>query len=112
MMTLIHKILKILLFILFYAKEVLLANIRMAYLILSRNPQLKPAIIAIPMETVTEAQIALLANLITMTPGSLSIDVSTDRRALYVHVLDNTDPDSVKKEIQEGLQLKVRELFI
>ena len=66
MMTLIHKIFKIILFILFYTKEVLLANIRMAYLILSRNPKLKPAIITIPLETITETQIALLANLITM----------------------------------------------
>jgi len=111
MLNFIRKILKIHSFFLFYIAEVLISNFRMAYLILSRKPLLKPAILAIPLKIDSEPQIALLANLITMTPGSLSIDVSTDRRVLYVHVLDNSDPAEVKKSIQEGLQLKVKELF-
>ena len=74
-------------------------------------PQLKPAIICIPLKAESDLEIALLVNLITMTPGSLSMDISTDRRAVYVHVLDNTEPETVKKSIQEGLQKKVRELF-
>jgi len=105
------KTVKMISFILFYIKEVLLANIKMAYLILSRKQQLKSAIICIPLEKESEVELALLVNLITMTPGSLSMDISTDRRALYVHVLDNKDPAKVKKSIQEGLQKKVKGLF-
>ena len=111
MRTFIIKIFRIILFILYYAKEVILANIKMAYLILSRNPQLKPAIICIPLKAESDLEIVLLVNLITMTPGSLSMDISSDRRAVYVHVLDNTEPETVKKSIQEGLQKRVRELF-
>lgn len=111
MNAIIRKIYKILSFFIFYVKEVILANFKMAYLILSRTPNLKPAIIAIPLETQSEVQIALLANLITMTPGSFSVDVSHDRTVLYVHVLDNSDPESVKQSIQKGLQQKVKELF-
>jgi multicomponent Na+:H+ antiporter subunit E len=111
MLKLFHKIIKIITFILFYIKEVMLANLKMAYLILSPNPRLQPAIICIPLEKVSEVEIILLVNLITMTPGSLSLDVSTDKKAVYVHVLDNTDPVTVKKSIEEGLQKKVRELF-
>ena len=111
MLRIINKIIKLISFILFYIKEVLLANLKMAYLILSPNPRLQPAIICIPLEKVSEIEIILLVNLITMTPGSLSLDVSTDKYAVYVHVLDNTDPISEKKTIEEGLQKKVRELF-
>lgn len=98
-------------FVLFYIKEIILANVKMAFLILSSRKKLKSAIICIPLEKVSDLELALLVNLITMTPGSLSMDISTDRRALYVHVLDNKDPDSVKKSIQEGLQKKVKGLF-
>lgn len=106
-----NKIFTIISFILFYIKEVLMANIKMAYLILSPKSRLKPAIICIPLKYESDVEIALLVNLITMTPGSLSMDISTDRRAVYVHVMDNTDPETIKKEIQEGLQKKVKELF-
>jgi multicomponent Na+:H+ antiporter subunit E len=111
MIRFIKKIFRIILFIFYYAKEVILANIKIAYLILSKNPQLKPAIICIPLQARSDLEIALLVNMITMTPGSLSIDISSDRRAVYVHVLDNTEPQIVKKSIQEGFQKKVRELF-
>jgi multicomponent Na+:H+ antiporter subunit E len=105
------QIFKIISFLFFYIWEVLMANIKMAYIILSPKPGIKPAIICIPLETQSDFEIALLVNLITMTPGSLSMDISTDRKTVYVHVMDNTDPTTVKNVLQEGLQKKVKGLF-
>jgi multicomponent Na+:H+ antiporter subunit E len=49
----------------------------------------------------------VLTNLITLTPGTLSLDVAADHRTLYVHVMDVEDPDTVRREIKEGFERKV-----
>jgi multicomponent Na+:H+ antiporter subunit E len=53
----------------------------------------------------------LLANLITLTPGTLSLDVSADRRVLYIHVMyiDDDDLDSIRRSIKEGFERRVLE---
>ena len=56
-------------------------------------------------------EITLLANLITLTPGTLSVDVSEDRRTLYVHALDCSDPDRLRRSIADGFERKIREAF-
>lgn len=72
---------------------------------------LKPGIIAFPLKVDHDFEIALLANLITLTPGTLSVDVSDDRRVLYVHALDCSDPEGLKRDIAEGFERKIREAF-
>jgi multicomponent Na+:H+ antiporter subunit E len=57
------------------------------------------------------AAITLLANLITLTPGTLSIDVSDDRKTLYVHTVNLNDPESFRKSIKEGFERRVQELM-
>jgi len=66
--------------------------------------KIDPAFLAIPLEAKTDAEIALLANLITLTPGTLSLDVSTDRSVLYIHTLDVEDVDALRVEIKRTLE--------
>ena len=91
----------------FFVKELFLANIRMARYTLSPLRKLRPGIVAVPMDFMTDAEITLLANLITLTPGTLSIDVSRDKRTLYVHVMDIDDPQAVRDEIKRGFESRV-----
>ncbi|NKF32215.1 Na+/H+ antiporter subunit E, partial [Pseudomonas sp. BGM005] len=49
--------------------------------------------------------------LITLTPGTLSVDVSTDRRTLYVHALDCSDPETARRGIANGFERKIMEAF-
>ncbi len=91
----------------FFVKELFLANIRMARYTLSPLRKLRPGIVAVPMDFMTDAEITLLANLITLTPGTLSIDVSRDKRTLYVHVMDIADADAVRREIKHGFEARV-----
>eukprot|EP00873_Tetraselmis_striata_P032667 jgi/Tetstr1/452931/TSEL_039967.t1 len=69
--------------------------------------RLAPGIIAYPLTVTSDAQITLLANLITLTPGTLSVDVSDDRTTLYIHVLEMNDREDVIASIKNGLPDRV-----
>lgn len=94
-------------FIGFYLWELVVANLRVAHDVLSLHPRTRPGIIAIRLDARTDAEITLLANLLTMTPGELSIDVSTDRRVLYVHSLYLDDVEASRRQVEEGFEARV-----
>jgi multicomponent Na+:H+ antiporter subunit E len=98
---------------LFFLREVLLSAISVAAWVVRPNAAtaMSPRIIAFPLTVTRDVEITLLANLITLTPGTLSIDVSDDRRTLYVHALDCRDPASLKKQIADGFERKIIEAF-
>lgn len=72
-----------------------------------------PGVVAIPLDARTDVEITLLANLITLTPGSLSLDLSEDRRVLYVHAMyiDGGDVEAYRRSVKEGLERRVLELL-
>lgn len=96
---------------LYFLKEVLLSNASVARSILSPASSLSPGIVAVPLDLTSDAGIATLANLITLTPGTLSLDVSPDRRTLYVHALHVDDPEAFRREVKEGFERRVKEVF-
>jgi multicomponent Na+:H+ antiporter subunit E len=97
--------------LLYFLKEILLSNASVARSILSPLSSLTPGIVAVPLDLTSDAGIATLANLITLTPGTLSLDVSPDRRTLYVHSVHVDDPDAFRREIKEGFERRVKEVF-
>ena len=102
-------------FTLFFWKELIIANMRVLRIVLSLrgnlSGNLSPAIIAFPLQLKSDEEITMLANLITLTPGTLSLDVSDDRKSLYVHVMDVRDIDDFRRETREGFERKVGEVF-
>ena len=60
---------------------------------------------------IKDAEITLLANLITLTPGTLSVDVSDDRKYLYVHSIDCSDVEALIDDIRNGFERKILEVF-
>jgi len=102
---------KIVLLALLFVYELLLSGLRVARLVLSPRMQLKPGIFAYPLKVDRNFEITLLANLITLTPGTLSVDVSDDRRTLYVHAIDCADPAQVRRDIAEGFERRILEAF-
>jgi len=87
------------------------ANLRVAYSVLAPYSKMRPGIVAIPLDIESDVEITLLANMITLTPGTLSIDVSSDKRVLYVHGMHVHDLEQFKREIKDGFERKVREVF-
>ena len=93
----------------FYLRQLISASILVAYDVLTPKKHIKPGIVAFPLQAKTDIEITLLANLITLTPGSLSIDVSKDRKILYVHeiYIKDNDLDKKKEEIRTGFEKRI-----
>jgi multicomponent Na+:H+ antiporter subunit E len=103
--------LKVLGLLLFLGWEIVVANLKVVAAVLGPRRLLRPALVAVPLAVRTDAQIALLSNLISLTPGTLSLDVSPDRRTLYVHTMSTSSPDALRTEIKEGFERRVLEAF-
>ncbi|MGB0572266.1 MAG: Na+/H+ antiporter subunit E [Alphaproteobacteria bacterium] len=100
---------RILRLIALFVYELALSGYRVARDTLSPRMDFRPAIIAFPLELESPVGIMLLANLITLTPGTLSVDVSTDRSTLYIHAMDVDDPDELRADIRNGFERRIRE---
>lgn len=99
-------------FVALVLRDVVTANIAVARLILFHgNASLRPAFIVLPLELRQPEAITLLAGAITMTPGTVSCDLSADGRSLLVHVLDAPDPDAVRDEIKDRYEKRLMEIF-
>ena len=71
---------------------------------------MRPAILAIPLDVKSDIQLLAFNNLVTMTPGTLSLDISPDRKILYVHAMYVDDIEEVKKEIKTSLENRILEM--
>ena len=93
--------------------ELMASAVRVAIVVLHPDLKsvLKPAIVAVPLTVKSDAEITLLANMITLTPGTLSIDVSEDRSVLYVHALTMDDREALIADIANGFELRIKEVF-
>ncbi len=96
-------------FAFFYLRELFVANLRVAGTVLSPKMSMTPAIVAIPLEAEGDLSISLLANLITLTPGSLTLDISADCRVIYVHTMYADDIDQFRLSIKD-LERRVLEV--
>ena len=93
----------------YFLYELVASSVQVAWDVLTPTPRSRPAIIAVPLDLEAPAQITVLANLISLTPGSLSLDVSPDRKTLYVHQMFVDDPDEARRRIKTGFERLVRE---
>jgi multicomponent Na+:H+ antiporter subunit E len=97
--------------VIFFLKEMMIANLRVAYEVLTPRHNRRPGVVAVPLDARTDAEITLLANLITLTPGTLSLDVSADRSFLYVHAMYVDDVNDVKRQIKDGFERRLLEVM-
>jgi multicomponent Na+:H+ antiporter subunit E len=95
----------------FLFKEFLVANLRMAIDVMGSKERMRPAIVRVPLDATEEYEILLLSTLINLTPGSIALDVTNDRRALYVHVMHLTTPEAIRAEIKSGFERRVLEVL-
>lgn len=110
-MNLLRRIWKIVSFFPFYARELVTANVRIAIDVLTPGTRLNPGFIAIPLTAKSDLELLAFANLVTMTPGTLSLDISPDRRTLYVHVMYLDDIEAARDSIATHLQTRILEIL-
>ena len=92
--------------------DIVVANIQVAWIVLTvPNAKLKPAWIVVPLELREPEAITVLAGTITLTPGTVSADLSSEGHSLLVHVLHTEDADAVRDEIINRYQSRLKEIF-
>lgn len=92
--------------------DIMVANIQVAWIVLTvPNAKLKPAWITIPLDLRQPEAITLLAGTITLTPGTVSADLSQSGRYLLVHVLHTDDPDAERDGIKSRYETRLKEIF-
>ena len=97
-------------FVLFFVKELVVSSLRVAWEVLTPTSYRRPGVVAVPLDLDSDIEITLLANVVTLTPGTLSLDVSADRRTLYVHGMFIDDPEQFRREIKDGFERRILEL--
>lgn len=90
--------------------EIVLANLRVTYHVFAPLQRMRPGIVAVPLDVRSDVAITMLANAITLTPGTLSLDVATDRQTLYVHGMRVSTPEEFRAEIKGVLEKHVKEV--
>ncbi len=105
------KIPKAISFFFYFVKELIVANLKVAFDIITPKDYMKPGIVAVPLDAETDMEITLLANLITLTPGTLSLDISKDKKVLYIHTLYLDDTEKFRAEIKAGMEKRLLEVM-
>jgi multicomponent Na+:H+ antiporter subunit E len=105
------KLWRIIGFFFYFLKEMVVSSLRVAYDVVTPPIYSRPGVIKVPIEARTDLEITLLANLITLTPGTLTLDVAPDRKSLYVHAMFAGDPEKVRAEIKNGMERRLLELM-
>ena len=106
-----RKLLGLVRFFLYFVRILVVANLQVAREVLTPGFQMNPRIIAYPVDDLTDVQITTLASAITLTPGTLSVDVSDDGRVLYVHAMYARDRAAAFREIDQLRNRLMREVF-
>jgi len=83
-----------------FLREVVTSAVSVAWAVINPRPSLKPAIVAVPLDLTTDWRISVLANIVTLTPGTTSLHVSEDLSTLYVHAMDCTDREALARDIK------------
>jgi len=91
--------------------DIVVSNIEVAWRILGRESRIHPGFVWVPLEITNPYGIAALAGIITMTPGTLSSELSGDRRHLLVHCFHLEDADATVAQIKQRYETPLREIF-
>ena len=92
--------------------DILVANVQVAKIILLMpNDQIQSRWIAVPIDLTSPEAISLLAGTITMTPGTLTADMSADGTVLLIHSLHAPDPDAIRDDIKSRYETRLKRIF-
>lgn len=97
--------------ILFFIYELVMSSLRVAWDVMTPGDSSTPAILEMPLDMKSDIEILMVTNLISLTPGTLSLDVSDDRKTLTFHAMYADDPQAVIDDLRNGMERLVKEVF-
>ena len=104
---------RMLLYSLLVIWDIIIANFEVAWIVLTRpNSKLRPSWVVVPLDLVKPEAITVLAGTITLTPGTLSADLSDEGHSLLVHALHTDDPSAVSYDIKNRYERRLKEIFL
>ncbi|RFS22717.1 Na+/H+ antiporter subunit E [Chitinophaga silvatica] len=98
-------------FIFFFIYELIKANLQVAYDVITPKFFMKPGIVRYPLDAKTDLEITFFTNLISLTPGTLILDVSDDKKVVYIHVMYLEDKEVFIKQTKGGLEKRLLDIL-
>jgi len=92
-------------------KDIISANFSVALLVVGPLKKLSPGFVAVPLDIETELGITLLASTVSLTPGTVSAEISEDQKWLYVHALHLENPEELIEEVKARYEAPLKEIF-
>ncbi len=102
---------KALAFVLLVLGDIVVANLRVARLVLGPVSSLRPRLVTIPLDIADPVVASILAGTVTLTPGTISVDLDLQARRLVVHALDATSDAAIIDEVKTRYEARLREIF-
>jgi multicomponent Na+:H+ antiporter subunit E len=96
----------------FFLWELIISSFRVAWEVITPGDTSRAQIIEMPLDVESDIEILLVTNLISLTPGTLSLDVTADRKTLIIHAMFVDDPEQLVRDLKNGMERMVREVFI
>ncbi len=109
--TFLLRIFRLILFIGYYLKELVVSSLYVAYDIITPKDLMRPGFVEVPIDLKNETAVIALVNLISMTPGSLTVDMSPDKKKIYIHAMYLFDKDAFIRKIKNELEDRIRLIF-
>ncbi|WP_354332997.1 Na+/H+ antiporter subunit E [Pedobacter sp. CG_S7] len=106
-----YRVPKIIGFIFYFLYDLIVANVQVAYDVVTPKYFFKPGIIHYPMQANTDLEINLLSTMISLTPGTLILDISDDKKSLFIHVMYLKDKETFVMQIKNGVEKKLLEIL-
>lgn len=111
LLSLIIRFGRLLVFTVYYLKELVLSSLFIAWDIITPKDYTRPGIVEVPIDLKSETAIIALANLISMTPGSLTLDMTPDKKKIYVHVMYLYDREDFIRKTKTDLERRIQLIF-
>ncbi len=93
----------------YFIYDLFMSSFRVLWDVFTPPIMARPGVIAVPLRAESDVEIFLTANLVSLTPGTLSLDLSDDKRLLYVHAMFAEDAAAIRRSLQEGMERRVLE---
>lgn len=106
-----YRVPKIFAFIFLFFYDLLKANFEVMKDVVTPNYNMKPGIVKYEMDAKTDFEITMLANMIALTPGTVVIDLSRNKKYMYIHVMYLTDIDAFKNKLHNRIEKKLLEIL-
>ncbi len=106
----VNRVWRLINFIGFVMWDVFSASLRLAWLVVQPRPDIRPGVVEVPLDAKSDLAIVTIANLITLSPGSVTLDIAADGSALYVHAMVLEDAESFRRLVKESYERRVIEV--